>query len=346
MEAHLATSDATAGRADESRAGGRIISLFANPLNARVLRAHSNGPKRLAQLHEEIGWSAHTTLRASVATLREVGALSKQRLSGMPYAVENWLTPAGEEMLFAAETLEAWLARAPEGPIAADSEAAKSAVKALAGGWSSTLIHALAARPYSLTELDSLIPDISYPSLERRLAKMRITRQVTQASGEGRSTPYVVSDWLRRSIAPLCVAGRCERRHMSGFAAPITNVEVEAAFLLAVPLVSLPRSVTGACTLAVHTGDEVKGDRDHLAGVTVEVERGEVASCIASVAGPATWALGTPETWLDVVIDGDLEGLRFGGAKPRLAADLVNGIRIALFDGAVDPIDVHVNRRA
>lgn len=44
-----------------------------------------------------------------------------------------------------------------------------------------------------------------------------------------------------------------------------------------------------------------------------------------------TWALGPAETWMNVVIDGCLEDLRFGGARPQLAMNLVNGIHFALF---------------
>jgi DNA-binding HxlR family transcriptional regulator len=328
-----AEADAVAANGAKPRAGIRVLSLLANPLHAHILRGHLEGPQRLTKLHEKIGWSAHTTLRTSVDTLCEAGVLAREPHT-TNHSTENRLTPAGEETLFVADALEAWLARAPCAPIAPDSAAARSAVKALAGGWSSTLIRALAARPYSLTELNALIPEVNYPGLERRLTKMRVSRQIEPVRGEGRSTPYAVTDWLRRAIAPLAAAGRCERRHMREATAPITEVEVEAAFLLATPLAPLPASANGTCMLAVHTesGDRAGAPPPHLAGVTVEVRRGEVVACAARVdPAPATWALGAPNTWLDFVIDGDPEALRIGGAKPQLAADLVNGIHHALF---------------
>jgi DNA-binding HxlR family transcriptional regulator len=327
----MAAPDATA--TDELRAGGLVLSLFATPLNALILRAHADGPLRLAGLNDKMGWAAHTTLRASLTNLLQVGALEKIKTGESRLAVENQLTAAGREMIFVADVVEAWLAASPDGPIAPDSEAAKGAVKALAGGWSSTLMRALAGRPFTLTELDSMIPRISYPALERRLARMRTTRQIEAVDAQGRGTPYVATDWLRQAIAPLCAAGRCERRHLPEKSAPITHVEVEAAFMLALPLVSLPESAGGNCMLVVQT--EACKPRDGnrgLAGVTVEVERGRVVSCAARVVhGPPTWALGTAETWLDVVIDGQLENLRLGGARPELALDLVTGLHSALF---------------
>jgi len=318
----------------EVRAGSVVLRLVGNPVNARVLRAHAERPRQVAKLHSDLGWAAQTTLRASVAGLREAGALVRETKGNTVYASRNRISPAGEELLFVADTLDRWLAAAPNGPLTPDSEEAKGAIKALAGGWGSTLMRVLAAQPYSLAELDSMIPEVAYPSLERRLAKMRATRQVTPAPGPGRGTPYAVTDWLRRSIAPLCAAGRCELRHMRGIAVPISSIEVEAAFLLALPLAPLPPALHGNCMLAVHTGkgDPASDPRRGLSGVIVEVQRGKIVCCAAQVdERPRSWALGTPESWLEAVIEGDLEGLRFGGTRPRLPAALVHGLHLALF---------------
>jgi DNA-binding HxlR family transcriptional regulator len=335
----MATSDATASIEGGVRAGSRVLSVFENPLNTRILRAHADGPQRLADLQEKVGWAAQTTVRAAISNLREVGALTKQAVGDSPFAVATALKPAGEEMLFVADVVEAWLGRCPDGPIAPDSEEAKGAVKALAGGWSSTLMRALANRPFTLTELDSLIPNISYPSLERRISWMRTTGQIEPVEKAGRGTPYIVTDWLRHAIAPLCAAGRCERRHMQEESGPITNIEVEASFLLATPLAPLPEYARGVCMLASQTDPTEPDDQGQgLAGVTVEMRKGQVLSCVPKInAEPSTWAVGTPETWLDVVIDGRVEDLRIGGARPQLVADLVNGLHMALFEGITFP---------
>jgi DNA-binding HxlR family transcriptional regulator len=326
-------SDASASIEQGVRAGSRVLSIFENPLNTRILRAHADGHQRLAELQEKVGWSAQTTVRAAIVSLCEIGALVKQTVGASPYAVATELSPAGEEMLFVADAVQAWLALCPDGPIAPEDEAAKVAVKALAGGWSSALMRALAHRPFTLTEANSFIPDISYPSLERRFSWMRNTGQIEPVEKEGRGTPYVVTNWLRHAIAPLCAAGRWERRHMVEESGPITNVEVEASFLLTLPLAPLPPYAGGTCMLAsqVDPGEPTAGE-PRLAGVTVEVERGEVvASAPELAAEPSTWAVGTPESWLDVVIDGRIQDLRIGGTRPQLALDLVSGIHLALF---------------
>lgn len=329
----MATFDLAAPTDRAPRAGARVLSIFENPLNTRILRAHAAGPQRLNELQEKVGWCAQTTMRAAVANLRRLGALVKQTIGTSPYAVATALSPAGEEMLFVADRVEAWLMLCPDGPIPPEGEEAKGAVKALAGGWSSTLMRALANRPFTLTELNYQIPEVSHSALERRLSWMRKTGQVEPVEREGRGTHYVVTDWLRRAIAPLCAAGRCERRHLPAQSAPITSVEIEASFLLALPLASLPPYANGTSMLAAQI-DSVRPEEEEpgLAGVTVELERGRVLSCAPKVSPePPTWAVGAPETWLDVIIDGRIEDLRLGGADPQLALDLISGVHHGLF---------------
>jgi DNA-binding HxlR family transcriptional regulator len=322
---------------DAPRAGAHLLALLANPVSAQILRAHLERPLRLAELHDQVGWAAHTTLRTAVANLRQIGALRKNKLMGTPYAVETVLTPAGEEMVEVADVLDAWLARAPQGPIAPDNEAAKGAIKALAGGWSSTVMGVLAAKPLTLTELDRLIPEISYPRLERRMTSMRACGLVEPVESESQGTPYAVTDWLRLAVAPLGAATRWERRHLEG-GPPLTSVEVEAGFMLAVSLVPLSESPSGTCALAVErVQGATRGAGEVLAGVTVKVENGETVVCMPRLSDtPRTWVKGPAETWFDAVLEGSPGDLHIGGADTQLAHDLVTGIHTALFADRLD----------
>ncbi|HWM54521.1 MAG TPA: winged helix-turn-helix transcriptional regulator [Solirubrobacterales bacterium] len=320
------------------RAGGTVLSLCAGPLTVPILRAHTDGPLRFPELRERIGGAAQTTLRSQVGNLRQLGALVKRERGGMPYTVENELTDVGRAVLQVADALVAWLERAPQGPISLGSEPAKAAIRALVGAWGSTMLRALAARPLSLTALDSLIPDLSYPGIERRLAAMRAARQVEQAPGQGGGRPYAVTPWLRQAVAPLAVAGRCECRHLADEAEVLTRIDIEAAFLLSVPLVRLPEGQGGECLLAVDTsGGELgpaESEQAHprLAGVRVAVEDGRVVSCVSRLENdPGTWVLGTVQAWLDAFIDGRLAGLRIGGDDPRLVRSLAAELHSSLY---------------
>ena len=194
--------------------GGTVLSLLAEPLNVPILRAHLDAPLRLPDLQERVGAVAPRALRTRVVNLRKVHALERRVLKGMPYTVENELADLGRELLAVAETVEAWLARAPQAPIPLGGEPAKGVIRALVGGWGSTMLEALAADPMPLTELSGIIPDLSYPALERRLSAMRAAQLVERSIGRGAARPHSVTDWARQAVAPIAAAGRCECCHL------------------------------------------------------------------------------------------------------------------------------------
>jgi len=312
------------------RAGGTVLSLIAAPLSIPILRAHLEGPLRLPDLRERIGGAAQTTLRGQVGNLRGIGALERQVRSGMPYTVENELTDVGRGVLAVAEIVEAWLLRAPQGPIPLGSESAKGAIRALVGGWGSTVLRALAARPLSLTELSSVINDHSYPALERRLSAMRAARQLEpRPNGDRGAKPYGVTEWTRQAVAPLVAAGRCECQYLAATTVPLTRIDIEAGFLLSLPLVDLDVTRSGSCLLAVDTGRAESTDR--LAGVQVEVEQGAIAACNSRFeSDPKTWALGSVCAWVDAILEGRSDRLRIGGDRTKLAEELIRRLHASL----------------
>lgn len=173
------------------------------------------------------------------------------------------------------------------------------------------MVRAFAARAVSLTELDSLISSLSYPSLERRLSAMRQLELVEAEQTDGRRTWYRPSVWLRQAVGPLVVASRWEQRHLVGDAPPVTNRDVETAFLLILPLLHLPEPATGTCRLAVQIRG---GAARRLVGATAELRAGRVVACRTSLKGiPDAWAHGPTEAWLSAVARGEARCLECGG---------------------------------
>jgi len=310
------------------RAGTHALSLLSVPTNVHVLKALAAGPKSLVDLRKAAGSPPQTTMRGHLKALTEIGVLERKQQNGFPGNLDFELAPAGKELLGVAGILDYWLASAPDGPLPPGSTAAKSSIKALIEGWSTSIVRALAARPFSLTELDSLITSISYPSLERRLGAMRLAGQIEPCRTNGRGTPYVATEWLRRAIAPLAAAARWEGRHVPEETAPINRHDIEAAFLLAVPMLSPPPNLTGTCRLAV----EVQSSGEHrLAGVLVDIEQGRVRSCASRLKGDAgAWVVGPAHAWLTGVIERDANQLEIGG-DCALAETLLDGLHGALF---------------
>lgn len=321
-ESGAATADLDPSRS-QVRAGGRALTVLATPLNFQVLRALTERPMRLAQLRKATGLPAQTTLRGHLSSLSELGVLAKRPTRQMPYAVEHELTPMGHELLDVAGRLDLWLARAPDGPISLESGAAKGAIRALVDGWGSTMMPVLAANPLSLTELDSQISELSYPALERRLSSMRIAGLVEPLQTQGSGTPYTVTDWARLGVAPLAAASHCELVHLGPGSALVSEVDIEAAFLLAAPLVGLPERVAGDCQLEVEPSP---GVIPNSTGVQLRIEGGRIVSCVSRLEPrPAAYAAGPAVNWFNAVNHGAVGALRFGGTR-GIAEDVVRGL--------------------
>jgi DNA-binding HxlR family transcriptional regulator len=265
-------------------------------------------------------------MRGHLRSLAKAGVLERRR-DRFPGAVGYELTPSGRGLLKVARVLAVWLARSPQGPIELGTAEAKNATKALVEGWATSIVRALSGRPFSLTELDQIVTCLSYPSLERRLAAMRLLGLVEAIPSRGRGTPYAATDWLRNAVAPLGAAARWEQRHQPEQAPPITNLDVETAFLLVLPLVRLREDLSGSCRLGVQMGN---GDINRLAGVMAEAKEGAIVFCVARLDGsPDAWVAGSPTGWFSAVIHGDLHGLELGG-EAVFAAGLVDAMHDAL----------------
>ena len=261
-------------------------------------------------------------MRVYSRALVELEVLERQRQAAFPGTVEYGSTESGKALLGVGAILESWLLEAPSGPIALGSTASKSATKALVEGWSTNIIRALAAKPLSLTDLNRLIPRISYPSLERRLGALRLADLVEAHPGDGRGTPYRATPWLRRAIVPLAAGAWWERRHLAE-PPQIGRLDVEAAFLLAIPMVDLPDGLSGRCRLAV----EIQGGSAPVfSGVMITVEEGKVVSCSSRLEGEADgWVSGSAGTWMRRMAgrDGDLDA----GGDSELVREVIDSIR-------------------
>lgn len=316
------------GSGNGARSGAQTLVLLVAPLNVPILRALAGGGKQQAELLRETGSPAQTTLRAQLKKLVEIGVIDKQRRNRFPGVLEYELTASGRDLLIVADALDRWLDQAPEAPLQLGSSAAKAAIKALANGWSATMLRTLAAGPLSLTQLDRVIASLSYPSLERRLAALRLTGQVEACASNGHGTPYAVTAWARKGVGPLAAAARWERRHLPNSSPPTGRIDAEAVFLLTAPLLSLPKDVSGTCRLAV----ELPGSSGRrLAGVVIAVEKGRIESCTSRLEGtPDAWALGSTTGWLDAMVSADPAGIEPGG-NGRLALAFLDCLHRTLF---------------
>jgi DNA-binding HxlR family transcriptional regulator len=330
LEDPAAASAARPGKGGGAlRAGTTALSLLSVPLNIHILTALEHEEVALGDLSGAVGHPPATTMRSYLKTLADLGVVERRQHGGFPGSVTYLLARPGSQLLLAASTLQNWLSEAPDGPIRLGEPAAKSAIKALVEGWSSTIIRVLAARPLALTELAKLIPSISYPTLERRLAALRRTGQLQACRdvSASRGTPYRITPWLRQAAAPLVAAVSWEREWAAAQTKALSRIDIEAIFLLAIPLLDLPEELSGRCRLAV----EVRtGSQPEYAGAMVTVEAGKPASWAARLEGDSdAWAGGSASSWLGWMSGHDDQLLEFGGEK-ELAQELARAVADSL----------------
>jgi DNA-binding HxlR family transcriptional regulator len=316
------------------RGGTQALRLLATPFTVQALDALSVQAMTLSDLRRATEFPAQTTMRCHTRVLSKTGILTKQRGDQFPGISSVELGASGRDLLLVREVVGKWLERAPAGPIEAGSPAAKRSLKALVEAWASNMMRALAAKPLSLTELDSVISGLSYPSLERRLSAMRTAGQVEKLRSQQGSSPYAATEWLRRAMAPLIAAVRWERRHIPQETVRIGARDIEAAFLLSVPLMAVTPQVAGSCRMAV----ELRSPKGRsLSGVVVNLEDGRLTRCTSRLEGGCdASAIGTVDAWFEAVSTGDQDGLEFGGRR-GLARDLIEGLHQALFGLSTPP---------
>jgi DNA-binding HxlR family transcriptional regulator len=309
------------------RTGASALSLLSVPLNVDLLLSLEEEERSLADLSQAVGLPPASTLRAYLRTLSEWGVVERRQQGAFPGAVSYTLTETGAKLVQTGDVLQRWLKTAPKGALTLGSPGAKSAVKALVDGWDVAIVRALAVRPCTLTELARLIPQVSYPALERRLTAMRKVGQVDgRRTGNGRGTPYGATPWLRESIAPLIAGAAWERRHAASKSAAIGRLDVEAAFLLALPALRLSPDLSGSCRLAVELRS--KAGKSDYAGATATVADGRVSASARLGGSAETWVTGTPLDWFRWV-SGRHEEVEIGGDH-TLALALAEALRDAL----------------
>ncbi len=259
------------------RAGAHILLMAANPIKRGILREMVERPLQAGPGHE--------------------------------YRV----TAGGRGVLFVGFVAERWLQSAPHGPIPFDSEEAEAAVAALVEGWSATVMHMLARRPHTFRELHEAVKGLSRKSLQRHLAAMQSAGQIESHADDGDGSRYAITEWLRAGIAPLIASARLERREPNENMAPIEALDVEAGFLCSLPLIELPRELSGTCRLGVNLKED---ESSCLTGVIALVEQGRVVACKPGLDERTdAWAAGSAGDWLDAVIEPDAKRVRTGGDR-------------------------------
>jgi len=310
---------------DTRRAGSHALSVFTRGLSAGILRAHVDGPLGRAELEQRLGWAAEASLRAATAELCALGALEREGRR----PIVTRLTPGGRDLLRLADSLERWHSRAPFKISDLDDPVARGIIRTLLAGWESTIVHSLAERPRRLSEFKGETSGQSYSALKRCFARMRAAGLVESLDDTVRSPDYEVTAKLRRAAGPLSIAIRWDLDHSPD--TQVGDLDLEAILLLALPLIRLPR-ISGNCLLAMAKPQSAGDNTQSPVAVRIVVKDGQIVDALFDVGATSdTWAVASPEGWLEAAVDGSHSAVRTCGPDARLAKAVVGGIHRTLF---------------
>jgi hypothetical protein len=315
-----------------ARAGALTLFYLASPMDRGTLLTLLAEATTGAEVLDELEAPDVNDLDTIVALFNDPYMLEPadpDHPPGAPIGPDTMMqpTPAGREMHFVGIVLERWLASCPEGPVELGPDSGP-VLAPLLTGWCSMVTHALAAGPLTAAETQEAIQVLDLDTVEARIEAMEEAGQLTALPGPDGEPRYAVTGWLRAGIAPLAAAARVELRHPPGDTAAIAALDVEAAFLLTLPLLRLPVELSGSCSMAVELDEGVAGSP---AGVTARVENGLVVSCERRLDEDAdAWATGSAGDWLDTLIEAGAKRVRSGGER-ALARRLLYELHKALF---------------
>lgn len=316
----------------KARAGALTLLYLASPMERSVLLTLLAEATTGARVLDELETPDPNDPAAIAAIFNDaylVEPADPDHPPGAPIEPDTMLqpTPAGREAPFVGVILQHWLDRCPDGPVELGPEAGP-VLAPLLTGWCSMVTHALAAEPLTAVETHDAIQVLDLDTVEARIESMEEAGQVEALPGPEGEPRYAVTEWLRMGIAPLAAAARLELRHPPGDTAAVAALDVEASFLLTLPLLELPSDLSGSCSMAVELDE---GVNDSPAGVTALIENGRVVSCERHLEEDAdAWAAGSAADWLDTLIEPDAERVRSGGER-RLAGSMLYALHETLF---------------
>jgi DNA-binding HxlR family transcriptional regulator len=239
------------------RAGCRALLLLADPVSVSILRLLACRSIASTDLLERVEHVSRSTFFDRLRDLEGLSLIVRERRASVPSTANCRVSGSGRRLLLVADLLDAWLARAPEGPLRLGDASATLAVKALVLGWGSTLLRWLAERPRSLTELERMVDGLGYRKLERVAHNLIDAGLAERIATKGRLNPYTVTPWARESARAFVAAVRWEQHEIPEHCAPATAIEAMGGLLLALPLIDRhAEAMEGLASASYASGDD------------------------------------------------------------------------------------------
>lgn len=318
--AALVSGQAPPVRRGEIAAAREGLSLLRSELNREVVSALAGrGPMTTSDLRAWLVVGSSSTIGKCVDELLQASVLRVRRGRVHEFA----LTTAGHELAELVEWVDAWLASHPRRDIARSSVGGR-ALRAAADGWRAAILDRVLRSPPRVGDLTREPDGVSRRRLKSDLAtlvgagvlELRMTREGVQR--------YRATEWGRRFVGLVVAVARWERSHLGERAAPFEIDDMLLALVAALPLLRIPESHRGHCTLTVELGSGVP-TAQRAGGVWANFGPGRVLNFGEGAAPrpPVAWASGPVDAWFAALVDGRSEALRSGGDDALFAKSVI-----------------------
>jgi len=243
--------------------------------------------------------------------LAEVGLVEREEVAGVPSTVIHRLSPAGRDLYRLIEAFARASTPWVSGPGAGDG--IWTVFGLLGEMWEHDWLEALGFGGRTATELAEATPGMTFHQVSRRTHQLTSWNLLHESTGRGQRKRYQLSDQSRQALALIAGLGRWRQQHVVGQAdRGMTVGEMATALRASLPLLQLPEHQERSLKLGIAGATGQDGQRGS-ATLTAHVSAGGAVRCVKEKTSEDAWGVGTVETWLAVLLDGDLAAMRTGG---------------------------------
>jgi DNA-binding HxlR family transcriptional regulator len=270
-------------------------------------------PLRTEKLARQLNHVSERSVYRYAAELTERDLVERLEEAGVPSTVILRLTdPAGRGLYRLLGTFAA--TRLAELPSSGNTIQSWSSLNRFSQFWESGFVERLSHSPQTLTELAGGPHGLTFHQVTRRIRMFSDIGLVVASSSTGRGRHYELTDHSRRRMALVAALGRWRHRYIhTGEPTGLTGSEMATVIRAALPLILLPEFSGMSINLGVASGMDKYGHRtvEGLQGLVGS--GGAIRSDLADRPDMNGSAVGTVNTWLSAILDGNRGRMRSGG---------------------------------
>jgi len=289
-----------------------LLKLTGAGATGQILFALDPRALRTKKLTERIPTYAPRTIYRHARRLTELELVDREEIPGVPSTVIHSLSdPAGKDLVqlidaYAKVTL----------PPHADPRTDHSfwgSLDLIGEMWGYGWIEVLSFGGHSVTDMTELTKGMTFHQVTRRLHQLVSWGLVYESTTRGQRKRYQLSDRTRKATALITGLGRWRQQHVLGGREGGLNVNEMATVLrTSLPLLELPGHRDTNIQLGIVGTAGSNGDRASETLMARVSPSGSVR-CVKGKPTSDAWALGSVDTWLAALLDGDRGRLRVGG---------------------------------